>query len=393
MIPMLLVVAVVVGCAAGLVGGSLLAGRTRDAALAREMRRLTDEQRRASEEGRDAAIRAAMHQMKELHGALLEGDRAQANAELDGKKALIDQELNATRDGITHQIQQVGDLVREFETDRERKFGALSSELSRQREGMDNLRESTQSLREALVSTKVRGQWGERMAEDVLRLAGFIEGVNYRRQRTLEGSGGRPDFTFLMPNDLVLHMDVKFPLDNFVRYVEAQSDVERRAARDTFVRDVRDRVKELTGRGYLDAGDRTVDCLLLFIPNEQVYAFIQEQDGAILEDALRHKIVLCSPLTLYAVLAVIRQSVDNFRLERTSNEILGLLGQFEQQWRRYVEQMDAVQRRFEGVHKEYDALMGRRHRALERPLDRIAALRQAHELTLVDDDPPVALEA
>ena len=159
------------------------------------------------------------------------------------------------------------------------------------------------------------------------------------------------------------------------------------------MRDVRDRVKELTSRGYLDAGDRTVDCLLLFIPNEQVYAFIQEQDAKICEDALRNKIVLCSPLTLYAVLAVIRQSVDNFRLERTTNEILGLLGQFDQQWKRYVEQMDAVQRRFEGVHKEYEALMGRRHRALERPLDRIAALRQAHELSLVDDDPPVALEA
>lgn len=393
MIPMLLVIAVVIGCAGGLVGGSLLAGRTRDASLAREMRRLTDEQRRVGEEGRDAAIQAAVHQMKELHGALLEGDRARTSAELEGKKALIDRELTTTRDGITHQIEQVGELVREFETDRERKFGALSSELARQREGMDKLRESTQGLREALVSTKVRGQWGERMAEDVLRLAGFIEGVNYHRQRTLEGSGGRPDFTFLMPNDLVLHMDVKFPLDNFVRYTEAQSDVEQRSARDQFVRDVRDRVKELTGRGYLDAGDRTVDCLLLFIPNEQVYAFIQEQDSSICEDALRNKIVLCSPLTLYAVLAVIRQSVDNFRLERTTNEILGLLGQFDQQWKRYVEQMDAVQRRFEGVHKEYEALMGRRHRALERPLDRIAALRQAHELSLVDEDAPVALEA
>jgi DNA recombination protein RmuC len=388
-----IVAAVVLGCAGGLVGGSLLAGRTRDAALAREMRRLTDEQRRSSEEGRDAAIQAAVHQMKELHGALLEGDRARTNAELDGKKALIDQELHATRDGLTNQIQRVDELVRELESDRERKFGALSSELARQREGMDKLRDSTQSLREALVSTKVRGQWGERMAEDVLHLAGFIEGVNYQRQRTIEGSSGRPDFTFLMPNDLVLHMDVKFPLDNFVRYVEAASDVERRSARDTFIRDVRDRVKELTNRGYLDAGDRTVDCLLLFIPNEQVYAFIQEQDSEILEDALRKKIVLCSPLTLYAVLAVIRQSVDNFRLERTSNEILALLGQFEQQWRRYVESMETVQRRFEGVHKEYDALMGKRHRALERPLDRIAALRQAHDLTLVDEDPPVALEA
>jgi DNA recombination protein RmuC len=393
MILVAIIVAVVLGCAGGLVGGSLLAGRTRDAALAREMRRLTDEQRRSSEEGRDAAIQAAVHQMRELHGALLEGDRARTLAELDGKKALIDQELHATRDGLTGQIQKVDELVRELESDRERKFGALSSELARQREGMDKLRDSTQSLREALVSTKVRGQWGERMAEDVLHLAGFIEGVNYQRQRTLEGSSGRPDFTFLMPNDLVLHMDVKFPLDNFVRYIEAGSEVEGRSARDAFVRDVRDRVKELTNRGYLDAADRTVDCLLLFIPNEQVYAFIQEQDAGILEDALRHKIVLCSPLTLYAVLAVIRQSVDNFRLERTSNEILGLLGQFEQQWKLYVDSMEAVQRKFEGVHKEFDTLMGRRHRALERPLDKIATLRQAHELSVVEDDPPVALEA
>jgi DNA recombination protein RmuC len=393
MMPLVIVIAVVLGCAGGLVGGSLLAGRTRDASLAREMRRLTEEQRRAGDEGRDLAIQAAVNQMKELHGALLEGERARSAAELDGKKALIDQELHATRDGITSQIKQVDQLVRELESDRERKFGALSSELARQREGMDKLRESTQDLREALVSTKVRGQWGERMAEDVLHLAGFIEGVNYLRQRTLEGSGGRPDFTFLMPNDLVLHMDVKFPLDNFVRYIEANSDVEQRSARDSFVRDVRDRVKELTNRGYLDAGDRTVDCLLLFIPNEQVYAFIQEQDSEILEHALRNKIVLCSPLTLYAVLAVIRQSVDNFRLERTTNEILGLLGQFEQQWRLYTESMDAVQRRFDGVHKEYEALMGRRHRALERPLDRIAALRKSHELSLVEEDPPVALEA
>jgi DNA recombination protein RmuC len=387
-----LAVGILVGGTAGLVGGSLLTGRTRDAALAKEMRRLTEEQRRATEEGRDAAIQAAVHQVKELHEVMIEGDRARSTAELDGKKALIDQEMHATRDGITSQIKRVDELVRELESDRERKFGALSSELSRQREGMDKLRESTQDLREALVSTKVRGQWGERMAEDVLHLAGFIEGVNYQRQRTL-GSGGRPDFTFLMPNDLVLHMDVKFPLDNFVRYIEANSEVEKRVARDSFVRDVRARVTELTGRGYLDAGDRTVDCLLLFIPNEQVYAFIQEQDADILEHALRNKIVLCSPLTLYAVLAVIRQSVDNFRLERTTSEILGLLGQFEQQWRRYVESMESVQRRFDGVHKEYEALMGRRHRALERPLDRIAALRQSQELSLVDDDPPVALEA
>jgi DNA recombination protein RmuC len=232
-------------------------------------------------------------------------------------------------------------------------------------------------------------------AEDVLRLSGFLEGVNYRRQATLAESGGRPDYTFLLPNGLVMHMDVKFPLDNYVRHLEASNDVERASARDQFLRDVRNRVKELTSRGYLDAGDETVDCLLLFIPNEQVYAFVQEHDRAVLDDALRDKIVICSPMTLYAVLAVVRQAVDNFRLERVSNEILGLLGEFARQWEKYVTQLDGVQHRFEQVSKDYSALMTTRHRALQRPLDKIEALRTTREdQALPDVDlPPLALDA
>jgi DNA recombination protein RmuC len=275
---------------------------------------------------------------------------------------------------MTDELGKVGDLVRSLEHDRHRAFGELANELRRQHEGLNTLTEHTHQLREVLSSSQARGQWGERMAEDVLRLAGFLEGVNYRRQASLPGSG-RPDYTFFMPNGLLLHMDVKFPLDNYARYLEAANDIERVARRDQFLRDVRDRVKEVTTRGYLDATDETVDCLLLFIPNESVYAFVQEHDREILDDALRNKVVLCSPLTLYAVLAVVRQAVDNFCLERTSNEILSLLGEFSRQWEKYATQLDRVQQRFEGVSKEYAALMTTRHRALQRPLDKIDSLR------------------
>ena len=37
-----------------------------------------------------------------------------------------------------------------------------------------------------LASTQRRGAWGERMAADVLRLAGLQEGVNYVRQSAAE---------------------------------------------------------------------------------------------------------------------------------------------------------------------------------------------------------------
>ncbi len=327
-------------------------------------------------------------QLLEASRAQIENERLRTTTELDGKKGLIDQQLAS----MTGELGKVSDLVRDLEHDRRHAFGELTNELRRQHEGLNALSEHTHQLREALGSSRVRGQWGERMAEDVLQLAGFLEGVNYRKQSTLAGAG-RPDYTFLLPNGLLMHMDVKFPLDNYVRHLEADNDLERSRYREQFLRDVRDRIKELTTRGYLDAADETVDCLLLFIPNEQVYAFVQEHDRAAIDDAMRRKIVLCSPLTLYAVLSVVRQAVDNFRLERTSNEILGLLREFSLQWEKYSGQLDRVQQRFDGVAKEYATLMTTRHRALQRPLDKIDSLRLV-EPTLVDPETTsLALEA
>jgi DNA recombination protein RmuC len=291
-------------------------------------------------------------------------------------------------------LEDVGSLMHALESDRQRKFGELSEQLSLHHDGLTSLLSTTQSLREALSSTKARGQWGERMAEDVLRLAGFVENVNYRKQKALEGARGIPDYTFMLPNDLLLHMDVKFPLQNYLRYCDATSDLEKKRYRDDFLKDVRARVKELSGREYTDAGGGTVDFVLLFIPNEQLYSFMHEQDHSLLDDAVRQRVVFCSPLTLFVVLALIRQMVENFRLARTSDEILSLLGEFTDQWGKFKTQMGKVGQRIDAAGKEFEALVGTRKRALERPLLKIDDLR-GHQLELIDDEdePPFALEA
>jgi len=273
---------------------------------------------------------------------------------------------------MSERIGQVGALVQELERDRASKFGELTSRLREAGEQTAALAQTTQALRETLANSRARGQWGERMAEDVLRLAGFAENVNYRRQRAVEG--GVPDFTFLMPRDRELHMDVKFPLDNYVRYLDASTDGEREHHLIGFLRDVRSRVKELAARPYLSSAG-SVDCLLLFIPNESLYAFIQEHDAGLLDEALRRKVVLCSPLTLFAVLAVVRQAVDNFVVEQTSSEVLSLLGDFSKQWAMFSDQLDRLGSRLEGAQRDYEALSTTRRRQLERQLDRIEDLR------------------
>jgi DNA recombination protein RmuC len=247
------------------------------------------------------------------------------------------------------------------------------------------LTQTTNTLREALASSKARGQWGERMAEDVLQIAGFIENINYLKQKAIEG-GSRPDFTFLLPQELKVNMDVKFPLDNYIRFLEAQTESDKVKFRNDFLRDVKNKIKEVATRDYINPEQNTVDYVLLFIPNEQVYAFIHEQDHSIFDDGIKNHVIFCSPITLFAVLAVIRQAVDNFALEKTSNEILSLFGTFKRQWDEFIKKLELLGKRIEDVQKEYDSLRSVRRRQLEKPLHKIESLRTQREL-------PVAAEA
>ena len=80
------------------------------------------------------------------------------------------------------------------------------------------------------------------------------------------------------------------------------------------------------------------------------------------------RVVMCSPLTLFAFLGVIRQAFDNFMIEQTSDEILSLIGKFGQQWQKYTESAEKVKRHVDAVQREFDQLTGTRRRALERPL-------------------------
>ena len=328
------------------------------------------------------ALSKSTEEFLKLAKSRLESEREISLKELDGKKGLIDQQLQQ----MTSKLENVSTVIKELEKDRVEKFGELTSHLNTATQQTTALMQTTSQLREALASTKVRGQWGERMAEDVLQLAGFIENVNYLKEKTIEGAGSRPDFTFFLPGDLKLNMDVKFPLTNYIKFLETDVEPEKVKFRSDFLKDVKARIKEVTSREYINPEQNTVDYVLLFIPNEQVYSFIHEQDSSILDEGLRNRVIFCSPITLFAVLAVIRQSVNNFALERTSNEILSLFGVFKKQWDEFLKKLDVLGKRIEDTQKEYESLATTRRRQLERPLNKIDDLREQKGILISADD-------
>ena len=325
---------------------------------------------RQAEASRDATVRAAVDTVYAMAGDKLGDHLAAGSREIDLHGQAITQQV----EGMAGELTQVRELVASLQRDRVDQQGRLETKLEEAARQSADLASVTGALRQALASPQSRGQWGERMADDVLRRAGFVEGVSYTKRKATD-AGTIPDFTFLLPDGDVLHMDVKFPASAYLRYLEAEADTDREQHRRQFLRDVRDRVKELTVRDYADPRT-TPGYLLLFIPNESIYSFMHEQDPEILDHALERRVVLCSPSTLFAVMAVVRQAIDHFRLERASSEILDCLGTFTRQWEKFSEQVDKVGRQLDGGQRAFAELAGTRRNQLQRAVDAVVDLRE-----------------
>lgn len=297
--------------------------------------------------------------------------------DLEGKKELIDQNIEAigkTLREVQRRIEDVGKVSGD-------KITEIATLIKKHEEVTSKLNETTEHLRHALASSKKRGEWGERMAEDIIRLVGMSEGINYLKQKRVEGSLDKPDFTFLMPNGLKINMDVKFPHENYMHYLNAISDHEKKRYKEELLKNTKAMIKQVTNRNYINTADNTVDYVIIFIPNEQVYSFINEADPSIMDEALKNKVILCSPFTLYAVLAVVRQAAENFNLERTASEILNLLADFSKQWSGYKEKFRILGERIDAAKKEYDAILTTRTNTLDKSLRKIEDFKIQNSIT------------
>ena len=279
------------------------------------------------------------------------------------------------------ELERVYGLIQSLEKDRHTQFGEITTQLKATSEQTTALNSTTAALREALANSRARGQWGERIAEDILRAIGFAEGINYVKQTSMPGSNSRPDFTFMLPNYLKFNMDVKFPLDNYLKCVNSVSQEDTSRYSKAFLKDVNDRINEITTRDYIDPSMSTIGCVLLFIPNEQIFQFIQENDLKIMDDAMEKHVILCSPSTLFAILVVIRQAVENFAINETSDQIITELTRFTQQWTLFIDKLEDVGKKIDATQSAYQNLTTTRKRAMDRSLSRIAGLKGSSQLS------------
>ena len=100
------------------------------------------------------------------------------------------------------------------------------------------------------------------------------------------------------------------------------------------------------------------------------------------------KLLLCSPVTLYAILSLIRSAVSNFHMEQKAGEMQELVVAFRAQWEKFTEKLDRLGKTIGTVSTHYDELSGARRNQLEKPMEKIQELQmgQGEDVQQIEGD-------
>jgi len=114
-------------------------------------------------------------------------ERSDVSALISGVKG--EERLRALEQNVQGSLQELRDAMQVIDRARSESLVRLDTVLGESQRTIATLQRSTSKLAETLSSSHARGQLGERLADDVLRAAGFMEGLNYRRNSQIEGGG------------------------------------------------------------------------------------------------------------------------------------------------------------------------------------------------------------
>ncbi len=298
-----------------------------------------------------------------------------SNQQLKAERQIIKTDLENKQKLIQDIVREAMKKIESAEKDRINKFSALSQLVKDHQRITEQLSVSTESLKKVLSNNQLRGQFGEQVAEDLLKMAGFVKGQDYQVNTKQKTTSTRPDFAVFFPDGAKIHIDVKFPYLNLQKAAETVNKHEKKQYLKLFRTDVKEKINQITGRDYINPEEKTVDFVILFVPNEMIFSYIYEKMSDIWVDAMKKKVVLAGPFSFTAILRMIRQAYDNFQYQKNIRQIITYIKLFEKEFGKYNEEFVKIGSLIDRVENQYQKVERTRTKQLLRVVDKIKVER------------------
>jgi DNA recombination protein RmuC len=194
-------------------------------------------------------------------------------------------------------------------------------------------------------------------------------------------------------------VDAKFPLENFQRLVQAETDDQRREGKRAFMRDVKKHVDAISTK-YIRPDEGTLDFALMYIPAENVYyeTIIKDDEFggemALFQYSLQKRVIPVSPNSLYAYLNTILLGLKGLRVEESAREILSAITRLDGEFARFGEAFRLVGKHLDNSSKQFqeaDKRFGKVEGKLQDINGIVKGLDAAAVPALPGGDPPTVI--
>jgi DNA recombination protein RmuC len=271
--------------------------------------------------------------------------------------------------------------ITELGTHIEGSLGAVQKTLGE----IGDLAGEVVSFRQLLAGTQTKGNWGEvqlrSILQDLLAPGQWAENV-----RTIPGSDERVEFAIKLPGidgegHVWLPVDAKFHQTDFQRLLDAKQAGDAREAKvhaKKLALKIATSAKEIREK-YISS-PYTTEIGILFLPTEGLYAEVLQYPK--LADQLEElKIIPAGPVTLGALLSVIRVGFNTLAIEKRSGEVWKVLAAVKTEFGNFQGKVDDLKGQLETARNTVDG----KGDSIERRLRMISkALKEVEQLR--DDD-------
>jgi len=312
-------------------------------------------------------------------GAELGALREAAGSQLADRSAEVDRRLEAMTSTLDRRLESTSKTAGEIH----RQLG----ELGRANEEILARANDLKRLEQALRPPKARGGFGELLLANLLR--DRLPPDAYELQYGFR-SGERVDAVIRV--DRLVPVDAKFPLDNFERLAEAESEEHRVLAEKAFARDLKIHVDAIADK-YIRPDEGTYDFALMYLPSEGVYyELVCGKTGALLSYAHEKRIFPVSPTTFTSQLQVIALGLKGMQIEQRAHEVMAYCAQLENDFGRFRDDFQVVGKHLGHAQSKYSEAERRLDR-FEGKLDRAADWDEALVESVEAPELPRAVDA
>ena len=237
---------------------------------------------------------------------------------------------------IQEKFKEFSDSVKASDEKNAERSGSMEKMIHLLSEQSRNVGSQAQALADAITGqSKTQGDFGEMLLVDLLRESGLQEGVNFDVQGVIVDEFGheiKSDDGRTMIPDVIVHypdggeviVDSKVSLKAFVEWNQSVSTEDRARLAKEHIASIRKHIDELRGKdyaSYIPEGRKKIDYNLMFIPVENAFRLMQEEEPLLWQQAKNQGVLIVSQMSLAIVLNMILVAWRQFDQQRNIQEV------------------------------------------------------------------------